>query len=169
MKTQKRSLTILIMSTVLLIGTIGIFIYMSNIDNLSEDNITYYSATVESTRIENIGEKVYVAIQTKEYATVLHISQNIGKELDMDDVYNLKNGQTVLFRVENTKTYLMDNADIIDIVSLQTESNTIFSLEDYNKYIHISAQPARTLSIVVAFLFLILSVSSFLSMKQNHR
>ncbi len=160
-------IVILVISILFFIGMIGLMIFMSQIDKQTEDTTTYYAATVTEIWINRIENSIYAEIHTKEYDSALQISTNITKNINMNDVKDLKNGQKIFFRIENIKSDQMNKVDFINIVSLKTETKDIFSLEDYNRYISNSAYPARIASVAVVLLFLFISLFCFFSIKRK--
>lgn len=175
MKKSKTKIVILIVSMLFCAGTFGLLISMINIDKQTESTTTFLSATVDAIKITDTGSKIYVEIHTKEYHAVLLISTNITQNIDLNDIRNLHNGQKIFFRVENSKIGQMNNVtdqtndvNLINIISLQTETNNILSLEDYNQYIKNAAYPARIACVMMALLFLSISFINFISiMKQR--
>ena len=61
----------------------------------------------------------------------------------------------------------LNSVDFVDIVSLKTETNDIFTLEDYNHFMRVSARPARIADITVALLLLVVSILCFVFIKRN--
>lgn len=167
MNKSKVKIVIMIVSMFLFAATVGLIISMSKIDKQTENTTTFYTATVSDIDITDTGEKIFAEIHTKEYNTSLQISTNISKNIKMDDIRDLKNGQTIFFRIENIKVEQVNKAEFINITSLRTDTKDIFSLEEYNKYIHDSAYPTRIASIVMALLFLFISLFCYLSIKRN--
>lgn len=158
MKKSKIISIIMIVSMLFFIATIGLTISMSKIDKQTENTTKFYTATVNSVDIVDTGGSVFAEIHTKEYDNSWHISTNISKNIKMDDVRNLRNGQTIYFRIENKKVEQINEVEFINITSLKTDTKNIFSLEDYNEYIRNSAYPAKTASIIVALLFLFIPI-----------
>lgn len=167
MKKSKIKIVIMIVSLLFFVATIGLMISMSKIDKQTEDTTAFYTATVIDVDVTNTGENVFAEIHTKEYNTSLYISTNIGKNIRMDDVSYLKNGQTIFFGIENIKVQQMNKVEFVNITSLKTDTKDILSLEEYNKCIHNSVYPARIASIVMASLFLSISLFCCLKIKKN--
>ena len=114
-----------------------------------------------------IGENIFAEIHTKEYNTSLHISTNISKNIRMDDVKNLSNGQTIFFGIENIKVQQMNKVEFVNITSLKTDTKDILSLEEYNRCIYNSAYPARIASIIMASLLFFISLFCYLKIKRK--
>lgn len=168
MKKSKIKIVIMSVSLLFFVATIGLIISMSKIDKQTENTTTFYTATVIGVDVTNTGENIFAEIHTKEYNTSLHISANISKNIRMDDVRNLRNGQTIFFGIENIKVRQMNKVEFVNITSLKTETKDILSLEEYNKCIHNSVYPARIASIVMALLFLSISLFCYLKIKRNN-
>lgn len=167
MKKSKIKTIIMIVSLLFFVATIGLIISMSEIDKQTEETTTSYIATVIGVDVINTGENIFAEIHTKEYSTSLHISTNISKSIRMDDVRNLRNGQTIFFRIENIKVPQMNNVEFVNITSLKTDTKDILSLEEYNKCIYHSSYPARIASIVMASLFLSISLFCYLKITRK--
>ena len=162
MKKSKIKITVMIISLLLFVATIGLTISMSKIDKQTEDTTTLYTATVTDVNITNTQKNIFIEINTKEYNTALHISTNISKNIEIEDVKKLKNGQTIFFRIENTQVHQINEIEFVNITSLKTNTKDILSLEEYNKCIYNAARPARIASIVMASLFLSISMFCYL-------
>lgn len=167
MKKSKVKTAIMIVSLLFFVATIGLMIFMSKIDRQTEDTTTLYTATVSGAEVTDTGENVFAEIRTKEYNTALYIPKNISKSIKIDDVKNLKNGQTILFRIENSKTRQMNEVEFVNITSLKTETEDILSLEEYNACMRSSAYPARIASVVMALVFLCISLLCYLGNKKR--
>ena len=158
---------IAIISLWLFVGTIAVVISMHGIDKQTENTTTSYTATVSGVEITNTGEGKFAEIDVKEYRNHLAITTNISKHINIDDVQNLKNGQIIYFQIENVKVQHLNNSAFVDITSLKTDEKVIFSLDEYNQYMRISAYPARIAGIVFSLLFLSISVFCFYKIKRN--
>lgn len=167
MKKAKINIVIMIISLLFFIGTVGLIISMHQIDKQTEDTTTLYTATVSGVDITDTGENIFAKIHIKEYNTSLHIDTTISKNISMDDVRNLENGQTIFFRIENIKVQQMDKVDFLNITSLKTDKNNIFTLEEYNAFISDSAYPARIAGIITAILFFSISVFCYLKINKT--
>ena len=130
MKKLKIETVITIVSLLFFVATIGLIISMSKIDKQTENTTTFYTATVTGVDVTNTGENIFAEIHTKEYKTSLHISSNISKNIRMDDVRNLRNGETIFFGIENTKAQQMNKVEFVNITSLKTDTKDILSLEE---------------------------------------
>ena len=119
MKKSKIKIVIMIVSLLFFVATIGLMISMSKIDKQTEDTTAFYTATVIDVDVTNTGENVFAEIHTKEYNTSLYISTNIGKNIRMDDVSYLKNGQTIFFGIENIKVQQMNKVEFVNITSFK--------------------------------------------------
>lgn len=166
MKKTKIQTVILIVVIVFFVGTMGTLFFMSQIDKQSEETTTLYPATIAFVQVTETGENIHIEILTKEYSSALYISNTIGKNVNVEDIRQLKSGQKIWFRIENIKSDQINHADFIDIVSLKTETADIFSLENYNQWIADSAYPARRSAVILAGLFLLIALFCLLSIKR---
>lgn len=167
MKNHRLQSIVLAVSTLLFLGSIGLHISIDFADNHTKENTTRFSATVDSIQVTNTRNKVYAEIHTKEFCTTLQISTNITKHISVDDVQRLLPGQSVFFSVQNTKVDHINEVEFIEIVSLETEAKTIFSLQDYNQIIAKAVYPAKVATVVLASVFLLLSLFSFISVTKK--
>lgn len=167
MKKYRLQSIVLVVSTLLFFGSIGLHASIDFADNHTKENTTRFSATVDSIQVTNTGNKVYAEIHTKEFRTTLQISTNITKHISVDDVQRLLPGQSVFFSVQNTKVDHINEVEFVEIVSLETEAKTIFSLQDYNQIIATAAYPAKVATVVLASVFLLLSLFSFISVTKK--
>ncbi len=164
---RKVLLIILVCSVFFFLVTIGIFISMFQIDKQTEDITIEYSATVRRIHINNSVKNKWVQIETEEYDSSLYISVNISKNIDIRKIESLKQGEKIFFRIVDTKAEQLNSVDFVDTVSLKTETNDIFTLEDYNHFMRVSARPARIADITVALLLLVVSILCFVFIKRN--
>ncbi len=74
----------------------------------------------------------------------------------------MERGQKIFFRVTNEKTHHINKSKFVDIVSLRTETEEFFSLQDYNKYMKESLKHTRIAGLISALIFL---VAFFVSIK----
>lgn len=167
MKKLRSNIVIMFVSLQFLVVTIGLIVSMSKIDKQTEDTTSLYTATVIGVDVTNTGENIFAEIHTKEYNTSLYISTNICKNIRMDDVTNLREGQTIYFRIENIKVPQMNKVEFVNITSLKTDMKDILSLEEYNKYIYNSAYSARIVSISMVLFFLSVAIFCCLKIKSN--
>lgn len=145
---------IMIVATLVFVITMGLIVSMHEIDKQTENTTTPYMATVTDVVIVET-KKPFIEIYCKEYNTFLLISTNISSNINLEDIKELKNGQTISFRIENKKVGQMDKVEFINIASLKSDTKCIFTLEDYNEYIHNSAYPARLAGITIVLLSLV--------------
>ena len=167
MKRLNIKVIMLVMSVIFFIGLIGLIIIMNQAYKQSEDTTTYYSATVSYVNVTDTGESIYAQIYTEEYETVLEILPNICKNINMDDVKNLKIGQRIFFRIQSIKSNQMNEVLFVDIVSLRTESKDIFSLDEYNSYTKNSTYHPRIAAVMMATFFLTIALICFFSIKRK--
>lgn len=153
------------MSFVFFIGLIGLLLITRNIDQQTEKTTTLYTATVTGVEVTKIGNDISAEISVKEYSNNLLISESICKKINIDDVQHLETGQIIYFRIENFMVQHLNNAAFVNIASLKTDAKDIFSLADYNQYVHASSYPGRISTIVAAAICLSISISYFFKIK----
>lgn len=152
-KSSKICATILIIIFVL--APVGILISIRDVDQQTEETTTLYSGTISYVDIRQTGERMFVEIYTKEHHTSLLIHSNVSENINMSEVCDLKSGQTIYFRIENIKVKQFGNVDFIDIISLNTDAKSYFSLDEYNKFIHNSVNSARIACVIISLLSLV--------------
>lgn len=140
---------------------------MSSVTKQTEETTSLYTATVQEVYISGAGNRAYTEIRVKEYDTLLYISANLCKSIEIVDIKELKEGDIIFFRIEDIKVEHLDNAEFVDIVSLKTEEKNILTLEDYNEYMYNAALPARITSVIMALVFLFISVLCCLKLYNN--
>lgn len=153
------------MFSILFVGAIGIFITMMSIDKQTDENTTEFTAKFTKSEITDTGKSVYIEIYTEDFASTLYIPVTISKNINIDDVKMLHKSQTIYFRIENKLIKQLKEIEFCKIVSLKTEEKEIYSLSDYNRYIHDSSLAARVACVIVAIIFLLLSIYCALILK----
>lgn len=167
MKKNKTKIIVMFVSTILFIATIGLIISINKIDKQTENTTTSYIATVIDVDITDTGNGVFAEIYTNEYNTTLYISTNICKNIRMDDVKNLEKGETIFFRIENMKVKQMGNVRFVNIISLKTETENIFTLNQYNKSTSNSVFHTRIAGVAMSLFFFFIALFNYLSVRKN--
>lgn len=168
MKNSNTKGIIMVLSILLFAASVGILISMSNIDKQTTDTTIYYTATVIRTEITELGKDESASIYVEEYSSFLYISPSVCRYIDPDSVRALKSGQKIGFSIESLKAEQFGKVAFVDIVSLKTEEQDIFSLDEYNAYIHEAAFPARVAAAVMAAAFLAVALLCFRGMKSSN-
>ena len=156
----------LVFSLIIFFGTLVNVIIM-NIDP-SKSNTTEFTATVKSVKIVGEGARDYCVIYSKEYGNKI-ITDNVREISDISDFTGLKEGQLVFFRVENIwldQSGKIKEMDFIPIVSIRTAEKEIVSLSDYNEYRDNMRLPPTLAAIVVALIFLFISIRCISRLKE---
>ncbi len=122
---------------------------MHKIDKLTEKETKEFIATITDIKITNTGKNFSAEIYTKEYDSFLYVSNSVCNRIGIDTINALKAEERIFFRVENINSTQINKVDFINVVSLRTDKKSIFTLEEYNEFMHISAKPARIASVVV--------------------
>lgn len=157
---KKHAMVLSIFFWIFTIGIAGLFVLLNNADNLTPQNTSEYIATVKRNDIKNIGEDLIIEIITEEYNIPLYISTNISNKIDISLIEGMANNDTIIFRVENHLYEKIETIGFLNIVSLKTTDNDIFSLDDYNVLMHAANRPARIACGIVTGLFFIFSIIS---------
>lgn len=139
-------------------GSGVMFITLKYFNEQTYKKTSELSATIEAVEITNIGDETYVEIFTKEYQMPLYITTNVMEYISTEKINNLQKNQTISFRAENSLLEQLDEMEFLNIVSLETDNEDIFSLSDYNTYIYHSSYSARVACIIVLIFFLTVSI-----------
>lgn len=153
MKNSKIDVAVMLFSLLFFLGSIGIIFFMNKADKFTEEKIIEQRATLKDIEISN-SNKVFAEIYTREYENSFLISTIVCGKINLNDLRSLKKGDTLFVGIKKENEKLANQVEFIDIVSLRTESQSIFSLDDYNKYMNESARPTRIASVVLASIFL---------------
>lgn len=167
MRSYKTKSVILTVSVIILIMFIIVTVHFKQNGRQSEGTTTAFSATVKNVVVTETETKIYPKIYVNEAETCLLIN-SISEEIDLDIVKNLQPGQKIYFRVENYKAKQIEEAKIVDIVSLSTDTQVIYSLDDYNRHFNESVYPKnRKISYIFVALNAAVIVLTYLSMKKQ--
>jgi hypothetical protein len=169
MKNRKVLIVIIAMSLICFIGISGNLIIMTDFDKNTDENTVMFSATVSEITINDTGEQINAEIMTNEYSTALWISGTVCENINIDDIRDINKNQAIRFRMAESKANQIDYADFLDIISLETESKVLFSLEDSNEFFYKTALPARIVSIVADVAILAIVVFCIVSLRRNGR
>ena len=161
MKNRRTQFFVATASFIIGIGMIRLFIFMRDIYQKTEETTVYYTATVTDVEITGTEMNISVSIYVKEFDNFLYISNNIASNINLDDIRSLAKGQTIIFGIDDAKVSHMDEDIFVDIISLKTDSIEVFSLADYNRYMHNSFRVPRIVCAVVAILLLYVSIVTF--------
>lgn len=162
----RKSKIIMAVAFLLFDVTIVLTILLSGIDKKTWFTTTLYTATVTDVDITDTGKNISAEIHTKEYHAGLYISKRVAKGI-IDDVKNLENGQTIYFRIENSKVQQIDEAESVDIVSLETNKKAILSLEKYNECIYNLVHPAKIAVTAMSVLFIAIATICYQHIKKS--
>lgn len=153
---DRRVLTVIIIALLLFcVIIIGVLLSMFGIDKQTKDTTALYFATIKDIHIGGTMENTYVEIFTNEYGSALRVSTNIAGKIDIDSVKELNKGQTIFFRIENIKVEQLNQVEFLDIVSLSTNTEEIYNLDQYNEYMHNAAYPARMTGVVMVIVLIV--------------
>ncbi len=164
MRKIKFTTIILVISVFFLIGTVGNMLNMIQAYHQTENNTTLYSATISKVEINN--EMMNVKIWVNEYDYYLTIPRFISEEI-IDEAWNLQIGQKIFFRIENFKVDAINSTELINIVSLKTENEDIFTLDEYNKIFKHESIPTQIAATIVALLSMVSIGYCIVSNKKN--
>ena len=167
MKKKKSQYLFMIISFIFFICMVVLLFLMRDMDRQTEKTTVFYSATVTDVAVTGTETEISARICTKEYAPYLYITNDIAKNICIEDVKNLEIGQTILFGMPKADASCMNEDLFVLITSLKTDTKTILSLEEYNNYMHESITPARITGIVAALIFLSISLHFYLKIRKS--
>ena len=169
MKKFKPSILIFILLLLFFIGSLMLFFQLFSLYNQTEDNTVSYTATVESVEFNQIGSNPRLLIHTQEYTNALMLHTSVEKQMDLETVSQLQKGDTITFRIEKRNAEEMNNADLMMIVSLKTDTSELLTLEQFNQYIEPATYPSKIASLVLSTTFLIGCAISLYSVKKGRK
>lgn len=166
MRSYKRKSVLLTVSVLTLIMIILVTVFFEENGKQSEETNTAFSATVKYVVVNETDESIYPQIHINEAETYFMIRSSVSKQIDLDKVRNLQPGQKIYFTIENYKAEQLDKVRFVDITSLRTDTQVIYSLDDYNSYFN-KAHSNRTTSYTLITLNFAVIVLTSLSMKKQ--
>ena len=149
------------------VGMVGIFIVMNGEDKHTDKTTTLYTATVRKVQIDDKGDKISAEIYMNEYVSCFMIGSSIMENIEIADIQDLKIGETIFFRLENKNAIQLDEAWVWLITSLSTNDREVFSLSDYNKYMSEAMIGPRIMCIVMAVVFLSISLMLYSKIRKD--
>lgn len=147
-----------VLCAIFLFGAVGLLISIRSEDNKTTENTTVYDATVAEIDCLEAEDNYEIVIHTEEYETDLRIPDSICADINIATINDIKNGDTIFFRIENYKVSELNQVGFFNIVSLRTDNQDIFSLSDYNRSIHYSVHSERIAGTVLVIALLALEV-----------
>ena len=162
---QKKTIKLvgMIVSFVFALAMIAPAVATWNEDKQTEESTTLLTATVGWVQVSGRTGFMSVRILTQEYATELYLPTASSQEAILDRCRVLQPGQQIWFRVENSDAELWGNLVFVHIRSLQTEDETLFTLEESNQAME-EIMDGRFLGFIISPLFLIAGVVLLVSL-----
>lgn len=153
---EKGMKLLLALCSILFFGMMGLLLIINGVDKQNEENTIELAAAVQSTQVTNANDHVRIEISLEGNKQLL-IQNSIGEKINVDYIEGIQKGEMVYFRIEKNMEEQYE-AGMVNIVSLRTERDEIFSLNDYNTFIHETVFQARIAGIIAATIFLILAL-----------
>lgn len=140
-------------------------------ENQTEENTSLFVATVISTKSEgNANDMADFTIYTKEYSNTFWIPAELCRRLDADKLLAIKQGDRISVRIGKLEAeQLLNKAEFVSIVSLESDGIEILSLNDYNKMMHETSKPTKTANIALVVILLGLAIYFFIRAKKMRR
>lgn len=165
MKKTKLYVLGMITSVVFFWGTVGLIILMGEIGQLSEENTTEFSASVIKVEVSEADPSADVYIN--EYEASLFLTSTVCERIKLSDLRDLKAGDEVYFRIEDSKGIYLNTAAFVDVVSLRTESQSFYSIQEYNSWMRDASIPAKISAYGFALLSLFVFLFCFFTVKMH--
>ena len=133
MKYKKLKIGALLVSLLLLVGSLSPLVGFLLHEKLSMENTTELVATVvRIEKIEGAQNNSYI-IHTKEYGAKLRIL-DVNTLVNLSDLNSLSKDQTITIRIQNVWLEQFDEIPFVSIVALKAQERVLFTLENYNDY-----------------------------------
>lgn len=152
-----------IKSIIIIVIVIALFVSGGLIYNLNEyfdmqyDEVSMYTATVESCEILTSKGSDYLNIKPKEYNCDLIILPQIYAQMNKDTINNISVGDSVCFCIRSDETDSLTSSLFAEVLYLKVNDSVILSLEDYNQYSKAITQPLQR-DLIFRVIILILAV-----------
>lgn len=166
-KAIKKNKIGLIISLIFLVAMISVAINMNVQTHLSEKNTCELIATVEYISVPTSQNQI-ATIYTEDFNCPLYIYGDIFSNLDSDKYNSLSKGSTIYFRVNKSLVQNINNIAFCYIVSLRTDENVIFSIDNYNEWQGQSVRNANITAIVFVLILISLCIYFIYQIKRNH-
>ena len=92
-------------------------------------------ATVQYVNEVCTDDDTYLEISTNEFEAKLRIRSEVCNNIHTDDIESLKKNQKIFVRIEKIYVEELETDSYINLVSLSTEEEQIFTLDEYNTYV----------------------------------
>ena len=132
----------------------------------NEKSINYqWGLVIGEDTANNIAD---IMIYTKEYSNALWIPAKLCSRLDTDKLLAIEQGDKISFRIGTLEAeQLLNKAEFVNIVSLETDGTEILSLSDYNSVMHETSRPTKIAIVVVVIFFAGLALVFYKRSKQK--
>lgn len=138
--------------------------------NLTDATTTEYAATIAFVKVEDVANGESVTIITQEYDSVLMLQLNDSvSQSTINTLKTLHNGDVIRFRVTNMMQEFLENGSFVEIVSLETENQSVVSLEEYALSIRNGERKNIISSTVIIVSLLIMSIAFGVSMINDRK
>ncbi len=158
---MKKKYVIILCLLVLFWGFVNLFLLQAP-DKLTEETTSKLNATVAYVREVCIDDETYLEINTNEFDAKLQVIPEVCTRIYTNNIESLQKNQKIFFEIETTYLEELETDSSIDLVSLSTEEEQIFTLREYNKYVSRSVNNAKSMvrSIVFAIAVYIIVLDS---------
>lgn len=156
MKKRKNSFkTLTVVCLVLAVAFTVLLYIVCTYENQTDENTSLYVATVISTKSKgNANNTADFTIYTKEYSNTFWIPEELCRRLDADKLLAIKQGDRISVRIGKPEAEpLLNKAEFVSIVSLESNGTEILSLNDYNRMMHETSKPTKIACVAAVTFF----------------
>lgn len=143
MKYKKIKSAIIIVIVIVLFISGGLMYNLNEYFDIQYDEVSMYTATVESCEILTSNGSEYLNIKPKEYNCDLRIIPQIYAQMNKDTINNISAGDSVSFCIRSNETDSLSSSLFANVIYLKVNDSVILSLEDYNQYSKTITQPLQ--------------------------
>ncbi|MBP3560408.1 MAG: hypothetical protein J6K49_07065 [Clostridia bacterium] len=117
------------------------------------NNTTEFTATVINVVTKGSGDDESIVIITEEYGDKLRVFR-YDKFAETQEFLNIKKGEVISFRIENSWVEKLDYVSFVNIVQLRTETREVFSVINYGDTNENDTNNAIFVGVFVCFVFI---------------
>lgn len=144
-----------ILTFMFLFGIVGLLLILSSTDRQTQENTTECVASIKDVEISVTERDLFLNMLCNEYSCYLNISTVVSDNIDINNIYALQTGDTIYFRVNNHSLDKLETTATVNVVSLRTDKQQLFSLSNYNDFMHSHVLYAK---FALVFVVVVLSI-----------
>lgn len=130
----KRNIALTVVCAVVALLYSVLIVVMACVQNPTEKNTALFSATVADADYSILSSSA-LEIRTEEYPfCAFMVRPPVSELVQAGDAPRLQPGDNITFRVRNAEApFLQEEGQEVEVVSLKTETQTLFALSDYSR------------------------------------